>query len=93
MLTKTKPAALMLSFVTQSDSEISFWSPDRHGEYEVDCARGRAYAEELLALMTTENNPSLFGSVLRAIVAGGTYEATEIGFCSRVGIELLGAGV
>jgi len=91
MLTTTKPVVLRLSFVEQTASEaVAFWEPDRSGEYEVACARGRDYADELLSYIRDEQNPTIFGSVVRAITAGGIYGAVEIGFCNRIGIQLLG---
>jgi hypothetical protein len=44
----------------------------------------------MLAVIRSESNPTIFGSVLRAITAGGLYEAEEIGFCHAVGVELVG---
>lgn len=90
MLATTKPVSHRLPFVSNDGETTNFWNPDRGGEYEVACARGRRYAEELLEVIRLEENPTLFGTVLRAIVAGRVYGGVEIGFCHRLGIELLG---
>jgi hypothetical protein len=69
------------------------WLPDRTGDYEQDCAAGRSKALQLLTTIEETQNPALFGTVIRAMVAAGTYEGTEIGFCSRVGIYIAGTSV
>jgi hypothetical protein len=86
MLAKIEPEVSGLSFV----SDGNFWSPDRSGTYVEGNARGRVYADELLAKIRDEQDPTIFGSVIRAMSAGGTYGAVEIGFCGRIGIELIG---
>ena len=64
------------------------WQPERTNNYETDCKRGRAIAEEMMNLMQSDDNPALFGSVARAITEGGVFQAIETGFCSRLGIAL-----
>jgi|GEM_PF-1829721 len=79
-----------LPFVHRDGATTSFWAPDRTGEYEVQCARGRAYADALLAHMRETRNPTLYGAVMRGITSEGVYGGVEIGFCNRIGIELIG---
>lgn len=83
---------ITLSFVTlKPDNSVeSHWAPDRSGDYPDQCMRGRAYADELVAYIQKENDPTMFGAVVRSIVAGRKYDGVEIGFCSGIGIELLG---
>lgn len=64
------------------------WAPDRTGNYADDCAKGRAEAELMLVYIDQTQNPAVFGTIARAIVVAGVYEAVEIGFCSRIGIQL-----
>jgi hypothetical protein len=93
MVTTTRPAAAALPFVrTQDDETIRFWVPERSGDYAVDCETGRRYARDLLVLIRSEGNPALFGSVIRAISEVGVFGGVEIGFCSHIGIELIGLG-
>ena len=65
------------------------WAPERTGDHSADCATGRRYAKELIAVIRQEDNPAFFGTVARAITEGGQYGAIEIGFCSVIGIEIL----
>ncbi len=65
------------------------WMPARSESYEQDCATGREYARALQEIMCEQGNPALFGTVVRAITAGGRFEGVEIGFCSVIGIQLL----
>ena len=64
------------------------WKPTRTGDYAADCAAGRHAAESLIAVIQQTDNPVLFGTVMRAIIAAGRYDAVEIGFCTVIGIEL-----
>jgi len=90
-MVSSKPAGLTLPFVeVRADSVVNFWAPATADDYEAQCALGRSYAEALLAEMKATKNPLLFGTVIRAITAAGKYEGVEIGFCSALGIELLG---
>lgn len=75
-----------LSFST---GKKNLWSPRRTGNYADDTAMGRQYADELLAHMRLKECPLAFGQVMRAITESGTYDAVEIGFCSRLGIHIL----
>jgi len=80
----------LLSFMAKVGDVVCHWEPQREASYEVECANGRRYADELLRYMDQTDNPVIFGTVIRAMVAGGKYGAAEIGFCSAIGIELLG---
>lgn len=79
-----------LSFTAFKPDTQDFWNPDRSGSYTECCARGRAYAKELIKHIRDTENPTVFGSVVRAISASGRYEGIEIGFCTEVGVQLLG---
>jgi hypothetical protein len=85
-----QPAAASLSFVTLTGDKVDFWAPERSGDYETDNAAGRRHAEALMRLIRETDNPTIYGSVVRAMTLHGTYGAVEIGFCSRIGIELIG---
>ena len=65
------------------------WAPGRSGCYDTDCRTGRDLADRLLTRIQRDENPALFGTVVRAITAEHKYEAVEIGFCSRIGIQLM----
>ncbi len=76
-------------------NELSFmqdgkWSPERSGCYNNDCERGRSYAQEMLDAIETNENPAMFGSIVRAVTVGGVFAGVEAGFCSRIGITLVG---
>lgn len=71
-------------------SEGLDWEPVRTGDYATDCATGRRYARELIDFMSVTDDPLPFGRAVRAITAGGVYEAVEIGFCSTLGFVLAG---
>lgn len=85
-MTDAANAQLSLSFINQ----LGEWEPDRGGDYETQNARGRAYAVEVLEVIQNTRNPAIFGSCVRAIAGAGIYGAVEIGFCHRLGVELLG---
>lgn len=76
-----------LSFVESSKKP---WQPVRSGNYATDCNTGRRCADELLTYMREKDDPTAFGRVMRAITERGKMEAVEIGFCSRIGIVLIG---
>jgi hypothetical protein len=78
-----------LSFTRELASGTDFWSPDRSGDNSVANARGRGYAQELLDAMRADRNPVLLGGIVRAIGQGQVYGPVEIGFCHRLGVELL----
>ena len=80
----TNPVLEQVPFVT-ADWE---WKPTRTGDYGKDCDAGRHAAERLMAVIQQTDNPVLFGTVMRSIIAAGKYDAVEIGFCSVIGIEL-----
>ena len=64
------------------------WKPTRTGDYREDCDAGRQVAYSLTTANRQTDNPVLFGTVIRAIIAARRYGAVEIGFCSIIGIEL-----
>ena len=79
-----------LSFV---ESASKAWVPERTGNYADDCARGRRYARELLNFMREKNDPLPFNQVVRSMTDGGTMSGVEIGFCTEIGIYLIGLPV
>lgn len=80
-----------LTFVTRTAAgTLDLWTPERTGDYANDCAMGRDYAAELLAHMVTSQDSGIFGAVMRAITRSGVYDAVEIGFCTHLGVYLLG---
>ena len=68
----------------------ALWQPDRTGNYGKDCETGRAAADSLLQTIEETQNPCLFGTVVRAMVEGGVFGGVEAGFCSVIGIKLIG---
>lgn len=66
------------------------WSPETTGDYSKDAQTGRDCADELISMIERTENPCLFGTVVRGIVESGVYGAVEIGFCSKIGIHLIG---
>lgn len=64
------------------------WKPERTGDYEIDCAKGRSYAEELLQFIRSRQAPQVFGHVSRAMTDGGIFDGVETGFCSVIGIHI-----
>lgn len=79
----------MVEGMTLPGMRGSEWAPERSGSYEQDCATGREYATVLMTIISEQENPALFGTVVRAITAGGKFEGIEIGFCSVIGITLM----
>jgi hypothetical protein len=90
MLAITRPATHVLTFVMPEEGRTEFWRPYRTGDWATDYERGRAYALEFIEWVSMTGNPLVFGSIMRAIAAGGIYGAVEAGFCQKVGIELIG---
>lgn len=85
--------ALNLSFTSRlADGSIDFWTPTVPDGWAAGCAAGRDYAAELIEFIQQENNPVIFGAVMRAITKKGVYEAVETGFCTHFGIILAGIG-
>jgi len=73
------------SFARGSD----YWYPTRTGRYTQDCARGRAYADELLTYIRDTGSSIILGHVAAAMVAGVVYGPVEIGFWSRINVALV----
>ena len=91
MLTKTRPAPHVLTFVAPTSSGgTNFWMPERSGDWAEDHALGISYAVEFLDWLATHGNALVFGAIMRAMTAGGIYEGVEVGFCQAIGIELVG---
>lgn len=82
-----------LSFTAVVGGRVSLWAPDRSGSYGEANARGRRYAEEMLAHIRATQNPVWFGFIIREIAQSTVYGPVEIGFCHRLGVELLGVGI
>lgn len=64
------------------------WAPQRTGNYEKDCATGRAYGKALIDFIRERESPQVFGHIARAMTAGGVFEGVEVGFCSAIGIHI-----
>ena len=80
-----------LTFTTLHASGCrDLWTPERPAKYPDACAMGRDYAAELLVYIAATGDSAMFGAVMRAITRGGLYEGVEIGFCSHIGIHLVG---
>ena len=70
-------------------SDDGKWEPIRSGDYDRDCEHGRQIAKDTLAMIAATENPALFGTVVRAITAGGQFDGVETGFCSAIGIFIV----
>lgn len=79
-----------LPFVAMVDGRVHAWSPKRSGEYQVDCACGRLYFEQLQAAMVASDNTLLLSQVLQAQVSGGRWEGVEIGFAQAMAEAVTG---
>ena len=67
------------------------WEPERSGNYTIDCSTGRDLANEVISITRDTRNPLVIGTAIRAMVESNRYEAVEIGFCSRLGVVLVGS--
>jgi hypothetical protein len=82
------PAVHTLSFVQANNKKTNFWNPIRTGDYAADCKQGKQYADELLRTIRAHPNPTVIGSIVRAMIENAAYEAVEIGFCNHIGVML-----
>ncbi|MER9524064.1 hypothetical protein NKI96_10810 [Mesorhizobium sp. M0292] len=65
------------------------WHPQRTDDYAADCQLGRSYFQELFEFMQKEANTAFLSRVLSAQVAGGRWDAVEIGFSQAMSEKLL----
>ena len=65
------------------------WSTKATGDWTIDCATGRGYAEEMLNCIRTKQNPTGLGHIVKAMVGHGQWGGVEVGFFQRVSEELL----
>lgn len=82
-----------LSFVG-ADTTVEFekvvpWDPVRTGDYEKDCAQGRAYFQELREYIQATGNPAILNRVLASQVRSGFWTAVEIGFAQGMAEAVL----
>ncbi len=66
----------------------NFWTVARTGVFGWDCLIGEMLATTLLDRLGGDDLHLTFGSVIRDMVAGGTYTGVEVGFISAIGQEL-----
>lgn len=77
---------MQYSFVETDDKGkvVSMWNPEVTGDYIVDCAKGRDYAEEVVAAMRQEENPALLGWIIRGFGQDEARRGVEVGFCQAI---------
>lgn len=68
---------------------MSVRAPEVSGDWSVDCARGRAYADEAIEFMRKTGNPSCLGHIVKGMIGNGAYTGVEVGFLQRFGEEAL----
>lgn len=70
---------------------VNLWSPEVCGDWTVDCARGRAYADEVIASMRSTGNPGSLGHIVKSMISNGAYTGVEVGFLQRFGEAAISA--
>lgn len=86
----TGQTAHPLSFVRHRPNwTTNFWAPERSGDYETDCNRGRAAAREMLQFIRERNCPNVYASICRDMAASGVFGGFEVGFCTEIGITVM----
>lgn len=71
---------------------VDFWSPKISDDWAEDTARGKAYADEAVACIRVNDNPSALGHVIKAMIGKGGYSGVETGFFHRLSEHLLNSG-
>ena len=71
---------------------VETWSPHVTGDWSIDCARGRTYADEALDFMRQSNNPTYLGHVVKGMIGNGAYSGVEVGFMQRIGELIIKSG-
>lgn len=81
-----------LPFVTlRQDGTIeSHWNPERTGDYAADCAAGRSYAGQFVAMMRDGANVSLLPWIVGTMPRGEEMGGVEIGFLTALGESAAG---
>lgn len=80
---------------TQNGSKLSFsgstsmWAPSRGGNWAEQNARGRRYAEELMALITETENMALLGAVVADMRKTPQADGVEAGFWYRISLRIV----
>lgn len=69
----------------------STWNVDekRSGDYTKDCALGRSFCHSLFMVINTSGNRMFLSRVLQGQVAGGKWEAIEVGFAQALTDEVM----
>jgi hypothetical protein len=82
-----------LTFATHDGTgRGKLWTPERPKDYGAACAMGREYGLELITHIQENRDPAILGGVIRAMIAAGTFDGVEAGFCSAIGVHLLSTG-
>jgi len=87
----SNPQVADLSFVTFRNGKCDMWTPERPADRAQAIEMGKDYAREMLVMIRETDNPLIFGAVIRTMTSNGLWGPVEMGFCSVLGIELLGA--
>jgi len=72
--------------VNVNDIVTDFWNVEPTHDYQADCATGRSYFVQLYRAM--QSNPTLYNSVVQAIVLRAQWTGVEIGFFQAASNEL-----
>lgn len=89
----TNNTAHPLSFVRhRADWSTNFWAPERTGDYQTDCDRGRAAAMEMMEFIRERNCPNVYASICRDMSRYGEWTGFEVGFCTEIGITVVVSG-
>lgn len=84
----------MNSMSVAADLEIAepkpvYWAPVRTGDYVKDCQAGKTAAEEMVALMRSEESPMPFLAAFREACRRGEIGGFEIGFATAVALATM----
>lgn len=96
-MTSTTEARDHVSFVSRqaqrphpiAQDTVDYWSPQVTGDWSTDCATGRRYADEMLARIRKNENPTALGHIVKAMVGHGQWGGVEVGFFQRLSEDLL----
>lgn len=81
-----------LPFVTvRMGQPTALWIVSPTGDWAADNAQGAAYADDLLAHMFANDNPSLLGMVCKEITARGHWTGIEVGFFQHIAATAISA--
>lgn len=68
---------------------VDQWSPKITGNWATDTALGKIYADEAVAHILGQNNPTTLGHTIKAMIGKGSWSGVEVGFFHRFSEYLL----